>query len=99
MKYFLILGGDHMANLKSAIKRVRTNNKKRESNTGVKSRMRTKIKQTDSLIEAKDVENATQSYHETVREIDKAIQKGVIHRNNGNRHKARLANKLNKLNA
>lgn len=88
-----------MANLKSAIKRVNTNNKKRERNQTVKSNMRTHIKQVENLIDANDVENAKNAYQSTVRIIDKAIQKGVIHQNNGNRHKARLAKKLNKATA
>jgi len=88
-----------MANLKSAIKRVNTNNKKRERNIAVKSDMRTNIKRVETFIEANDVENATTSFNETVRIIDKAVQKGVIHKNNGNRHKARLAKKFNQLGA
>lgn len=88
-----------MANLKSAIKRVNTNNKKRERNQAVKSDMRTHIKRVEKLIEANEVENAQAAYQATSRIIDKAVQKGVIHKNNGNRHKARLAKKLNKLSA
>lgn len=84
-----------MANLKSAIKRVNTNATKRERNNAVKATMRTYIKRTVSLIEANDIENAKQSYQETLRMIDKAISKGVIHKNNGNRQKARLTKKLN----
>lgn len=88
-----------MANLKSAIKRVNTNNKKRARNQAVKSDMRTHIKQVEKLIEANDVENAKTAFQSTARVIDKAVQKGVIHKNNGNRHKARLAKKLNKATA
>ncbi len=88
-----------MANLKSAIKRVNTNNKKRLRNQSVKSDMRTHIKQVEKLIEANDVENAKSAFQSTARVIDKAVQKGVIHKNNGNRHKARLAQKLNKATA
>lgn len=88
-----------MANLKSAIKRVNTNNKKRARNQAVKSDMRTHIKQVEKLIEANDVENAKTAYQSTTRVIDKAVQKGVIHKNNGNRHKVRLAKKLNKVTA
>jgi len=88
-----------MANLKSAIKRVNTNDKKRARNQAVKSDMRTNIKKVETLIEANDVENATVAYKSTARIIDKAVQKGVIHKNNGNRHKARLAKKLNKITA
>ncbi|MEI3613324.1 30S ribosomal protein S20 [Pseudogracilibacillus sp. SO30301A] len=88
-----------MANLKSAIKRVNTNNKKRARNQAVKSDMRTHIKQVEKLIEANDVENAKTAFQSTARVIDKAVQKGVIHKNNGNRHKVRLAKKLNKVTA
>lgn len=87
-----------MANLKSAIKRVRTNNKKRELNQSFKSDMRSQIKQVELLIEANDLENAKTAYHQAVKKIDKTVQKGIIHRNNGNRQKSRLAKKLNKMN-
>lgn len=88
-----------MANLKSAIKRVATNNTKRDRNQSVRSEMRTSIKKVESLVEANDVENAKAAYLTTVRTIDRAIQKGVVHKNNGVRQKARLANKLSQLSA
>ncbi len=93
------MGGDLMANLKSAIKRIDTNNTKRNLNQPVKSDMRTHIKKVEALIEANDVENAKAEYQVTSQIIDKAIQKGVIHKNNGNRNKARLAHKLNRIDA
>ena len=74
-----------MANLKSAIKRIDTNNKKHDLNKSVKSDMRTHIRHVEKLVEAND--------------LDKAVQKGVIHRNNGNRQKARLSKKINSLSA
>lgn len=88
-----------MANLKSAIKRVATNNTKRERNQSVKSDMRTSIKKVETLVEANDVENAKAAYQTTVRTIDRAIQKGVVHQNNGVRQKARLAKKISNLTA
>lgn len=88
-----------MANLKSAIKRIDTNNKKRNLNQSVKSDMRTHIKKVETYVEANDVANAKAEYQTTSRIIDKAIQKGVIHKNNGNRNKARLAHKLNRIDA
>lgn len=90
---------ENMANLKSAIKRVRTNEKKRIQNRVVKSDMRTHIKRLEQLIQANDVENAKEAYTLAVRKIDKAVQKGVIHRNNGNRQKTRLAKKLRNISA
>ena len=83
-----------MANLKSAQKRVLVNNKKRASNQAVKSDMRSQIKQVESLIEANEMEKAKEAFHVATQKIDKTIQKGIIHKNNGNRQKARLAKKL-----
>lgn len=83
-----------MANLKSAQKRVLVNNKKRASNQAVKSDMRSQIKQVESLIEANEMEKAKEAFHVAAQKIDKTIQKGIIHKNNGNRQKARLAKKL-----
>jgi len=86
-----------MANLKSAIKRVRTNNKKRAFNQSVKSDMRSQIKRVETLIEANDLENATLAFHQATKAIDKTVQKGIIHRNNGNRQKSRLAKELKQI--
>lgn len=83
-----------MANLKSAIKRVELNENKRTRNQAVKSDMRTHIKRVENFINENDVENAKAAYTATTRVIDIAVQKGVIHQNNGNRQKARLAKKI-----
>ncbi|WP_077299396.1 30S ribosomal protein S20 [Virgibacillus pantothenticus] len=88
-----------MANIKSAIKRVDTNRKKRSNNITQKSTMRSKIKHVEKLIEAKDKENASIAYNVAKKAIDKAVQKGVVHQNFGNRQKSRLANKINQLGA
>lgn len=88
-----------MANLKSAIKRVNTNDKKRKLNQPVRSDTRTHIKHVETLVEAQDAEKAQEMYNKTVKKIDKAVQKGVIHRNKGNRHKSRLAKKIQNLTA
>lgn len=95
----LYLGGVIMANLKSAIKRVRTNDTKRLLNQSFKSEMRSYIKQVETLVEAKDVENAKKAFQEASRKIDKTVQKGIIHKNNGNRQKSRLAKKIKSLGA
>jgi len=95
----LYLGGVIMANLKSAIKRVRTNDTKRLLNQSFKSEMRSHIKQVETLVEAKDVENAKKAFQEASRKIDKTVQKGIIHKNNGNRQKSRLAKKIKSLGA
>ncbi len=88
-----------MANIKSAIKRIETNNKKRLLNQSFKSEMRTEIKRVEKLIEENDVENAKVALKTTVKKIDKAIQKGIVHRNTGDRQKSRLTKKVNVLSA
>lgn len=88
-----------LANIKSAIKRVRTNEDRRLLNQPVKSEMRSHIKKVEKLIEKKDVEGAKAAYLTAVKKIDKAVQKGLVHQNNGNRQKARLAKHLKGLGA
>lgn len=95
----IVLEVKNLANLKSAIKRVDTNNKKRALNQSCKADMRTNIKRVENLLEANDLENAKQAYNKTVQKIDKAIQKGAIHKNHGNREKSRLSKKVNELSA
>ncbi len=88
-----------MANLKSATKRIDTNNKKFELNRAVKSDMRTHIKHVEKLVAANELDDAKAKFNKTVSKIDKAVSKGVIHRNNGNRQKARLSHKINSITA
>ncbi|MBP1947595.1 30S ribosomal protein S20 [Virgibacillus litoralis] len=88
-----------MANIKSAVKRVETNKTKHEQNLQYKSDMRSQIKRVEKLVENKDVENAKSALETTIKKIDKAVQKGVIHQNNGDRQKSRLSKKVNELSA
>lgn len=93
------LGGETMANIKSAIKRIKVNDKKRVANGSQKAAMRTAIKQVEKLVEAKDAEKAQEALKESIKLIDKAVQKGIIHKNNGDRQKSRLMKKVNELSA
>ncbi|CQR46904.1 30S ribosomal protein S20 [Paraliobacillus sp. PM-2] len=88
-----------MANIKSAIKRVRLNNELRAHNTPIKTDMRSHIKQVEKLVANKNVEDAKVALQKAIKKIDKAVQKGIIHKNNGNRQKSRLAKKVNELSA
>ncbi|AXI09511.1 30S ribosomal protein S20 [Oceanobacillus sp. 143] len=88
-----------MANIKSAIKRVDINEKKRVLNQSKKSEMRSAIKNVEKLVEANDVENAKVALKNTIKQIDKAVQKGLIQQNSGNRQKSRLTKKVNNLGA
>lgn len=88
-----------MANIKQAKKRIITNEKSRVLNQERKSTMRTKIKQAEKLLAANDTENAQAALHDATKAIDKAVQKGAIHQNNGNREKSRLTKEFNSIQA
>jgi small subunit ribosomal protein S20 len=79
-----------MPNHKSAEKRVRQNEKRREINRGNRGRLRTGIKKLRAAMESGDAGVVQELLPQTVSLIDKAVQKGVLHRNAAARHKARL---------
>ncbi|MEP6768663.1 MAG: 30S ribosomal protein S20 [Acidobacteriota bacterium] len=78
-----------MANIKSAEKRIRQTAKRQAKNRGIRSRLRTSLKEHRATAPA----GAAAKVPETVSEIDKALKKGVIHRNAAARYKSRLAKK------
>ncbi|WP_440895901.1 30S ribosomal protein S20 [Amphibacillus sp. Q70] len=88
-----------MANIKSAIKRIRVNESSRVENQTAKSNMRTNIKHVENLVNENKVEEAQTALKTAIQKIDKAVQKGVVHKNNGNRQKSRLSKKVNGLGA
>jgi small subunit ribosomal protein S20 len=84
-----------LANIKSAIKRNKQNEKKRVLNRVYRGRARTFIAKARKAMETGDVQDVTvQSVAEAVKALDKAAQKGVIHRNNAARRKSRLMKQL-----
>ena len=83
-----------MPNIKSAIKRVKVNEKKHLRNRMVKSAMRTTVKKYESAVAAGSADAALLS--QTASAIDKAVSKGVISKNAANRKKARMAKRLAK---
>lgn len=83
-----------MANIKSAIKRNKQNEKKRIRNRVYRGTARTFVARARKAIDAKDGENAKAAVLEAISALDKAAQKGVIHKNNAARRKSRLAKKL-----
>ncbi|WP_042345788.1 30S ribosomal protein S20 [Bacillus massiliigorillae] len=87
-----------MPNIKSAIKRVKTNEVKRANNITAKSSMRTAVKNAETAIANNDA-NAKDTLLAAVRKLDKAASKGLIHKNAAARKKSRLAKRLNSLNA
>ncbi|ADC50712.1 MULTISPECIES: 30S ribosomal protein S20 [Alkalihalophilus] len=88
-----------MPNIKSAIKRVKTNDKRRAQNIAVKSALRTAIKNFEAKVEAGEQENAQAAFVDAAKKLDKAANKGLIHKNAASRQKSRLAKKLNGLSA
>ena len=84
-----------MANLKSSIKRVRSSRRKAEHNQIARSAARTYVKKARRLIAEGNLDEAQAVVHSAVIALDKAAQKGVIHRNNAARRKSRLVKLLN----
>ncbi|MDR1522290.1 MAG: 30S ribosomal protein S20 [Streptococcaceae bacterium] len=84
-----------MPNIKSAIKRVSTNNAANKRNSAQKTAMRTAIKKFKIAV-ANNADNIQELYIVASSAIDKAKTKGLIHKNNASRNKARLASKLAK---
>lgn len=80
-----------MANIKSAIKRARQNPKHRKHNASMRSMLRTHIKNVVRAIEAKQVEEARAALKKAQPVIDKAVGKGLIHKNKAARHMSRLS--------
>lgn len=84
-----------MPNHKSAKKRVRQNEKRRAINRSNRSRLRTAIKKLRAALTSGDAQTAQTLLPATVSTIDKAIQKGVLHRNAAARYKSRLTMHVN----
>lgn len=83
-----------MPNIKSAMKRVKVNQKKNLRNRMIKSAMKTQIKKFDTAVAAKEADAKLLSV--TQGAVDRAASKGVIHKNAANRKKARMAKRLAK---
>lgn len=83
-----------MANIKSQIKRIKTNEKARLRNKAVKSSLKTAIRKAREAAAAGDVQKATELQRAAARQLDKAVSKGVIHRNTAARKKSALARRL-----
>lgn len=88
-----------MPNIKSAIKRTRTIEKKTRRNNMIKSGYRTAVKKFEQAVEAGNVDEATTLFSEATKKIDQACTKGVIVKNTAARKKSNLAKKLNAVKA
>ena len=86
-----------MANIKSQIKRNKTNEKARLRNQAVRSAVRTEIRKFNAAIEAGDKDAAQAQLRSASRALDKAVTKGVFHINNAANKKSNMASAFNKL--
>lgn len=86
-----------MANIKSQVKRIRTNEAARLRNQSVKSSLRTAIRSFREAAAAGDKDKANELLVATSRKLDKAASKGVIHANQAANKKSALSQVANKL--
>ena len=86
-----------MANIKSQIKRVKTNAARTERNRAYKSELRTWIRKVRTAVDAGDAEAAKGALVTASKKLDKAVSKGVIHANQAANKKSALAKRVNSL--
>lgn len=86
-----------MANHKSAEKRVRQNARRKEINRSNRSKLRTQIKSLRAAIADHDKTDSNDLLNPTVSLIDKAVNKGIIHKNTAARYKSRLTRHVSEL--
>ena len=80
-----------MANIKSQIKRNRQNEKARLRNKAVKSSLKTAVRKFNAAVEAGDTATAEALMRDASRKLDKAVSKGVIHKNQAANRKSAIA--------
>ena len=83
-----------MPNIKSAIKRNKQNEKRRLRNRYFLGRARTYVKQARQAIESEDLDKARAATQQAISALDKAAEKGIVHKNNASRRKSRLMKRL-----
>lgn len=88
-----------MAHSKSARKRVVIAERNRMRNQAVKSRVKTFNKKVETLVEANNAVSAAEALSAAYKELDKAVSKGILHKNTAARKKSRLSLKVNAVNA
>ena len=86
-----------MANIKSAIKRIRSSARKQQHNRVVRGRARTAVKKARVVLAEDKSDEAQASIKEAVSALDHAAGKGVIHKNAAARRKSRLMKQLNQM--
>ncbi len=80
-----------MANIKSQLKRIKTNEKARQRNKAVKAELRTAVRKVRTASAGTDSEAPTTLVRDASRRLDKAVSKGVIHKNQAANRKSSLS--------
>jgi small subunit ribosomal protein S20 len=83
-----------MANIKSQLKRIKTNEKAHERNKAVKSELKTVIRHTREAIATGDKAKAEATLQVAAKKLDKAVSKGVIHPNQAANRKSAIAKQV-----
>ncbi|GAA2014060.1 30S ribosomal protein S20 [Microbacterium ulmi] len=83
-----------MANIKSQIKRNKTNEKAHERNKAVKSELKTAVRRTREAVTAGDKASAEKALLKATKKLDKAVSKGVIHKNQAANRKSAIAKQV-----
>ena len=90
-------GRTFVANIKSQMKRIKTNAVRTERNKAYKSELRTWIRKTREAVAAGDAEKAADALKTANKKLDKAVSKGVIHKNQAANKKSALTRQVNGL--
>ena len=88
-----------MATHKSAIKRHRQSEKRRQRNVSAKTHVKTRVKAVITSVESKETDSAREELLRATKVIDKAAAKGILHKKTASRKISRLTKKVNALSA
>ena len=83
-----------MANIKSQLKRIKTNQKATDRNKAYKSELKTYIRHTNEAVATGDKDKATAALALASKKLDQAVSKGVIHKNQAANRKSAIAKKV-----
>jgi small subunit ribosomal protein S20 len=86
-----------VANIKSQIKRNKQNEKARQRNKAVKSALKTSVRHFRAAADTGDAEQAAQAMRAAYVKLDKAVSKGVIHKNQAANRKSAIARRASEL--
>lgn len=86
-----------MANIKSAKKRILVSRARHARNKAKKSELKTYLKKFEQAVLSNDKAAAEEAYKQAIKVVDRAVAKGILHKNNAARKKSRLTLKLHAL--